>query len=350
MGKRSAALIGIVIGLTVMGVRAQEPARFEVRYPGVPLRAAPSVLAARGGVLEQGASYRMVARTGDGAWVAVDERGATGWVASGFGAVSGAAPILTPTISYGLPPVVAARLPAWIHIDAQSRAMFARAMRSGRDGRMFTVAGDSNSAWPHSFGRILTGEYDLRNDVVERTAAARFDAGFVRVSISVGGGFGTADMLRSDSRCGAGETLLACELRLSNAAVLFVQLGTGDKYTWREFDANLRRVVQTALDRSVVPVLVTKADDLESILGGGPEDHINSRIRAVAAELDLPWIDFHAAARTLPAVPNPDLPKRPFTQFGLHDEWGYYFHLTEQGEDLRLKCTLLALGALASRE
>ena len=352
MGKRW--VLGLLLGMCVAavpGVRAQEAAeavRFEVRYPGVSLRAAPSVLAGRGGVLEQGASYRVIARTGDGAWVAIDERGATGWVATAFGAWSGDAPIVTPTIALPLRGDAAPRLPAWIHIDERARALFAQAVRAGRDGRMFTVAGDSNSAWPRSFGRILTGQYDVRADPIERAAAARFDVGFARASISVGGGYGTADMFRSDPRCGNGETLVACELRLSNAAILFVQLGTGDKFPWREFEANLRRIIRIARDRSVVPVLVTKADDLESIQGGGPDGHINAVMRAVASELGVPWIDFYAATRTLPAVPNPELPRRPFTQFGLHDEWGYYFHLTEQGMDLRLRSTLLALDALAS--
>ena len=43
---------------------------------------------------------------------------------------------------------------------------------------------------------------------------------------------------------------------------------------------------------------------------------------------------------------NPELPKRPFTQFGLQDEWGYYFHLTDEGYDLRVKSTLMMLDAI----
>jgi len=67
-----AALIALTAAADGRAQDAADAARFEVRYPGVPLRAAPSVLAARGGVLEQGASYRVIARTADGAWVAID--------------------------------------------------------------------------------------------------------------------------------------------------------------------------------------------------------------------------------------------------------------------------------------
>jgi hypothetical protein len=52
------------------------------------------------------------------------------------------------------------------------------------------------------------------------------------------------------------------------------------------------------------------------------------------------------ATRALEVIPNPELPKRPFTQNGLHDEWGYYFHLTDEGYALRVMSTLLMLDAI----
>lgn len=353
MKKLGAAVWFLISALALApGARAQDATsapHIEVGYPGVPLRAAPSVFAARGATVEQGAAYRVVARTADGAWVAIDERGATGWIASGFGALSGdlaAARMFTPTCATAASAANTARPPAWIRIGERGRALYESALRAGRDGRIFTIAGDSNSAWPRSFGRLLTGQYELSADAGERTAAARFDPSFAHVSIAVGGGYGISDMFRTDPRCERDEALVACELRTSNAAVLFVQLGTGDKFVWRDFEKNLRRIVSIAQQRSVVPVLVTKADDMESIQGGAPIGHINAVIRSVAEEFRLPWIDFYAATRTLPAAPNPELPKRPFTQYGLHDEWGYYFHLTERGQDLRLSSTLQLLDVL----
>ncbi len=352
--KKLVAAVWFLIGALALvpGVRAQEATtapRFEVRFPGVPLRAAPSVFAARGAVLEQGASYRITARTAGGEWVAVNEGGAVGWVAVGFGAASGdlaAVQIITSTRGMPARNTNAAQLPAWIHVGSRGAALLASAVQRGRDPRMFTIAGDSNSAWPRSLGRVLAEQHVISERADERAAAMRFDAAFAHVSVAVGGGFGTSDMFRTDPRCAADGPLIECELRLSNASVVFVQLGTGDKFLWRDFEKNLRRIVSVALARSAVPVLVTKADDLESIQGGGPDGHINGVIRALAAELDLPWIDFYAAARTLPAVPNPELPKRPLMQYGLHDEWGYYFHLTEEGQDLRLRTTLQMLDAL----
>jgi hypothetical protein len=127
---------------------------------------------------------------------------------------------------------------------------------------------------------------------------------------------------------------------------VFIQLGTGDKFAWREFEGNLRKMIEYAIANAVLPVLVTKADDIDSIQGGAPFNHVNDVIRRLASEYQLPLLDFFAATRTLPVVPNPELPKRPFTQNGLVDEWGYYFHLSEQAFELRVLSTVQMLDAV----
>ena len=90
----------------------------------------------------------------------------------------------------------------------------------------------------------------------------------------------------------------------------------------------------------------TKADEMEQYQGGAPMGYINDVIRKLAAEYQLPWVDFFAATRPLPTLPNPKLPDRPFVQHGLQDEWGYYFHLTEEGRTLKLVCMLQMLDVL----
>jgi hypothetical protein len=105
-------------------------------------------------------------------------------------------------------------------------------------------------------------------------------------------------------------------------------------------------MIEHAISIAALPVLVTKADDIDSIQGGAPFNHVNDVIRALAAEYQLPLLDFYAATRTLPVVPNPELPRRPFTQNGLVDEWGYYFHLSEQAFELRVLSTLQMLDAV----
>jgi hypothetical protein len=241
-------------------------------------------------------------------------------------------------------------LPDWIKVTPRARELVRQAIKAGRDPRMFTIAGDSNSTWQRGIGRIAAGTFDFGVNGQLRGVVARFDPSFSRVSLAVGGGYRAADMADPDMAaakgCQPGEGLFACELRASNAGIVFIQLGTGDKFAWRDFEANTRAMIELTLARSAVPVLVTKADDMESIQGGAGFNFINDTIRALAAEYQLPLVDFYGASRDLPTVPNPDLPKRPFTQYGLHDEWGYYFHLTEEGFALKVLGELHMLDAL----
>ena len=90
------------------------------------------------------------------------------------------------------------------------------------------------------------------------------------------------------------------------------------------------------LENKVVPVLVTKADDLESQQGGATLGFINDTIRKLGAEYGVPMMDFHAATRNVP-------------DFGLHWEGNENFHMSAEGSDLRIMLTLHTLTALTSK-
>lgn len=335
-----------------LGQNAQPVAQFDLTFPGIGLRPAPSVMSKRGLALAQGAKYPVLARTRDNSWIQVTDGNISGWISAGFGTLSGEVakvPVAAqPLAGYGANSN-RSKLPDWIVVPANGRRLLAQAYAAGRDGRMFTIAGDSNSAWPRNLGRVVSGVIDPAKERALTPIVARYDGAFGRMSVAVGGGYRAADMFlpeKAHPSCQPGEPMFPCELRMSRASIVFIQLGTGDKFVWQDYEANLRRMIEYAISQSVLPVLVTKADELESLQGGAPINHINETIRKLAGEYQLPMIDFFAATRPLPVIPNPELPKRPFTQYGLQDEWGYYFHLTEVGFDLRVRSTLLMLDAL----
>jgi hypothetical protein len=353
---RIARIAGCVALLACLAVRAgpaaaDEGATLLVTTQGAYARAAPSVAAAIAFPAVQGQAYAVTGRTSDGAWVKI----AGGWLPALLGELTGpldGLPQVPPSPAAG----GAGRPPwsSWIPAStAVARQILQNGARAGRNPRIFSVAGDSNSQWPRYLGRVAAGGYDPVRSPALRPIAARFDPSFTRLSQAVRGGIGAADMFdpsKADgSLCQPGEGMFACELRVSQASIVFIQLGTGDRFAWREFEANYRRMIDHALAHHVLPVLVTKADDMESWQGGAPVDHINTTIRRLAQETGLPLLDFWAATRGLPSVPNPDLPDRPFTQFGLQDEWGYYFHLTDEGMALRILTTLQTLDALTRR-
>ena len=240
-----------------------------------------------------------------------------------------------------------------LRLTGRERSLYAAASARGRDAAIFTIAGDSNSEWSGYLGQIATGAYDLRARPAYAAAAVRFGPSFPRRSVAVAGGLRAADMFAPDwpdrpSACAPSEGRFTCELRLSRASIVFIQLGTGDRFVWTEYEGHLRRMLDVALQSGALPVLVTKADDLESWQGGAPIDHMNTVVRRLAAEYQLPMVDFFLATRGLPVIPNPQLPDRPFTKNGLLDEWGYYFHLSDLGKEMRILTTLAMLAAIAN--
>jgi hypothetical protein len=136
-------------------------------------------------------------------------------------------------------------------------------------------------------------------------------------------------------QCAAGEGPLACELRVSKASVVFISLGTGDQFAWRDFEQNYRAVISYTLKAGVLPVLVTKADDLETH-SGAASGYINGVIRRLGREYGVPVLDFWAATRGLPS-------------YGLRNEGNDNFHMTPAGSDARILATLQTLYALAGR-
>ncbi len=237
-------------------------------------------------------------------------------------------------------------------ISARARQIYRQAIAAGRDATLFTVAGDCNSEPPVYLGRFAAGGFDLAANgfATLQPVAKKFARSFSWTSVAVDGGHNSAsvlDPLFANSRqCEASESPLACELRRSNASIVFIALGTGDTFTWQDFEANYRRIIDTALASKVLPVLVTKADDLESTQGGAPSGTINAIIRRLGTEYQLPVMDFGLAARRLP--------DQGLAEEG-HEEAGRgvvyaaasRFHLNGYGMDMRMLLTLTTLSAIA---
>jgi hypothetical protein len=142
--------------------------------------------------------------------------------------------------------------------------------------------------------------------------------------------------------CEAGEGPLACELRTSKASIIIIALGTGDQHTWRDFEQTYRAILDYTVKAGVVPVLMTKADALESQEGGAPEGYINDVIRRLGREYGVPVIDFWLATRELP---NNGLAEERNNNLQSANP----FHLNEQGMDTRMLMTLLTLKAISGR-
>jgi hypothetical protein len=71
-------------------------------------------------------------------------------------------------------------------------------------------------------------------------------------------------------------------------------MGTNDVWHQDKFESQMRRAIEDLLDRGVVPILSTKADNVEQ------DGSINATIVRLAQEYEVPLWNFWAAAQPLP--------------------------------------------------
>jgi len=292
--------------------------------------------------------HAALARDDNGAWVLVPFGSTRAWISRADVRFADGMDITQLPPAHQIAPPPPARplqLPGVPVVSAAIRQRYAQAVRAGRAANMVTVIGDCNSEHPVYFGRLDGGGFDLTPYPDLRQVAQAFAPSFKRVSLATNGSFNVTmafDPTWSDPRqCGAKEGPLPCELRTSNASLLIVSLGTGDTFTWRNFEQQYAAIVEYALANQVVPILVTKADELETRQGGAPADYINTVIRQIGARYGLPVIDLALAAGQLPdgglAIEHNDKLQRLDP-----------FHLNAAGADAKIWLTLRTLAQFHS--
>ncbi len=179
------------------------------------------------------------------------------------------------------------------------RAIFAQGQAVGRDPNVFSILGDSLIATPQSLAQWDTDSYDLGDYAYLQPTIDRFSGSFGRYGPSVRVGlhsWSVSDPLWADKDfCLPNEDVLTCELRLNNPSIMLVFLGSNDAGLPGGFKINYKKVVEGLMANGVVPILATKADRFE-----GPDNANNIAIREVAAELEVPLLEFDLLANTLP--------------------------------------------------
>jgi hypothetical protein len=175
----------------------------------------------------------------------------------------------------------------------------ARGREMGRDSHAFSRLGGSVSATPHLLGRWDTGPYDLGPFAYLQPTIDYYAGSFANVGQAAKRGLtarAAQDPFWSDEdACQANETPLECEVREHNPSVMIVFLGTNDIGLASQFEADMRALLEPIIDQGIVPVLVTKTDRFE-----GDDDRNNTVIRALAAVMQLPLLDFDLIAATIP--------------------------------------------------
>jgi hypothetical protein len=232
--------------------------------------------------------------------------------AASFTPAPTATPIILPTTGPGTPtatplptatptPSVWQDWPVVPVVSQTARDIYRRGLIRGTDPRSFSVLGDSNSLLDYYLSVFDTpGEYRLGDEYAYlQPTIDNFITSFGRPRAAVGEGFNFASMfsgfLADPDLCQPGEAPLECEIRQANPSIIIIALGSN----WMNVPTSVhedyvRQVLDMIISRGIVPVVGTKADNLE----GGHA--INEMLVRVATEYDIPVWNFWRAVSDLP--------------------------------------------------
>lgn len=187
-------------------------------------------------------------------------------------------------------------------VSERAKAIYQAGLKKGTDPKHFSKIGDCQVIRQYFLG-LFDDDVDSRlgnspyQNLIPTIKA--FEGSWTRVSMAVRTGFNVASVLstiNSDPKlCKANETPLECEFRLWNPSIVVISMETwtADRPT-NLYEGYLRQIVEFVLARGALPILATKADNLE-------KDHsINLSIARVAFDYDIPLWNFWRAAYALP--------------------------------------------------
>jgi hypothetical protein len=185
-------------------------------------------------------------------------------------------------------------------ISDRARAIYEYGLSQGTDPTHFSIIGDCqnvSSYFLSAFDR--PGEYSLGQYSYLKPTIDYYQGSFSRKSLAVKGGFNAAAVispLRADPKsCNPGESPLDCELRIWKPSIVIVSMETWwSEKPAEEYDKYMRRVLDRIIETGALPIIATKADNLEG------NNAINATIAQIAHEYEIPMWNFWAAVKPLP--------------------------------------------------
>jgi hypothetical protein len=184
-------------------------------------------------------------------------------------------------------------------VSDTAREIYRRGLELGNDPHAFSKIGDCQNVLSMFLAiyddprRYHLGEYAALQETIDYFAGS-----FARESQAVRGGFNAASILSpfwSDPEvCESGESPVACELRIHRPSIAIISLETWWEGRPENFERYFRQVVEYTIAQGVVPILATKADNLEG------DWSINAAIARAAYDYDVPLWNFWRAVQPLP--------------------------------------------------
>jgi hypothetical protein len=167
----------------------------------------------------------------------------------------------------------------------------------GNNPNAFSIFGDCQARPDEFFGLYETDENLVNSLSPElQETVNHFTGSFNRESPTAQDGTTPGALLwmqwhRGRFGCTFAETPVDCELRIQNPSFVIIQIGSHFESRNTEY---LRRIITQLIDRGVVPILATKADNREL------DFRVNRDMYLLAQEFDLPLWNFWASLSDLP--------------------------------------------------
>ncbi len=199
-------------------------------------------------------------------------------------------------------------------VTAHAHAIFLQGQALGNRPEVFSKVGDSITTADAFLYPIGGGAYDLRDYTYLAPAVAYFSQttartanSFANVSLSARPGWAAFQVINPGAVfvayiCEPNEKPIECEYRVVKPSVALIMIGTNDAYAGTllsDYEAQLRLIIQTSLDRGIIPVLSTIPPIHRNWIGNRVEIY-NSLIVALAREYDIPLWDYWSALQGLP--------------------------------------------------
>jgi len=300
---------------------AQGQVTFTLTLKSAFAHALPDNSSQRAASLFRGQTFLVNARSEDGLWVRLDYAGARteAWIVVSLGTIGGnlkdvpvAAASLpgadlpadgTPGSAAGdtAPPAAGFQPtdePVIPSLSPTALAIYQRGLQMGNNPRAFSKIGDCQSVVPYFLAAFDYGLYTLGPYSSLQATIDNFSGSWARNSITSNRGFNVATVfvpVWADPKvCLNNESPLECEFRLHRPSLAIITMETWWGGDPSGYESYLRGIIEFSIAHGTVPILGTKADNIE---GDGA---INQVIVKLAKEYDVPLWNFWAAVQPLP--------------------------------------------------
>jgi len=191
---------------------------------------------------------------------------------------------------------------------SRAREIFLTGKSYGNRPNVFSKVGDSITAGPESsflapfgLGDYLLADHSYLQPVVNyfsQQIARENNLSWNNTSLAAANGWGSTEVLNPEKAeatiCAPGESPLACEYRIVRPSVSLIMIGTNDAggIPLDIYRVNLRQIVETSIQRGVIPVLFTLPPRNYDPGTDGRVPEFNAVIAQMASDYQIPLIDY----------------------------------------------------------